>query len=159
MGKSKKNDTPKGVRISNRKARHDYHISEVVECGLSLKGTEVKSIRAGQAVLSEAYGRVAGGEVVLVGANISTYPQAVPAMQHEPLRDRKLLLHRRQIEQLEAHVRQKGKTLIPLAIYFKNGRAKCELGVAEGKRHYDKRDSLRKRDHQREMAREMRRRR
>ena len=154
---AKKNgDKPKqGVRIGNRRARHDFFIAEVVECGMALKGTEVKSLRAGQAKIDEAYARVTDGEVFLVGANIATYPQAAGPLQHETTRDRKLLLHRRQIAQLEAHVRQKGKTLVPLAIYFKNGRAKCELGIAEGKRQYDKRDSLRKRDQQREIAREM----
>ena len=147
------------VRISNRKARHDYHISEVVECGLALLGTEVKSLRAKQVRFDDAYARIRGKQVFLVGANIAPYPQAPPALQHDPLRDRKLLLHKRQIALLEAHVRQKGKTVIPLAIYFKRGWAKCELGVAEGKKHYDKRDDVRKRDQQREMAREMTRRR
>ena len=94
-----------------------------------------------------------------MGVNIATYPNAGPALQHDPLRDRKLLIHRRQIAQLATHVKQKGKTLIPLAIYFKRGWAKCELGVAVGKGRYDKRDALKKRDQQREIAREMGRRR
>ncbi|HAU38440.1 MAG TPA: SsrA-binding protein [Phycisphaerales bacterium] len=148
----------RGPRIANRKARHDYDIVEVVECGLELVGTEVKSLRAGQAKIDEAYARVRGGEVFLVGATISPYPQAAEAMQHDPTRDRRLLLHRRQIAQLESHVKQKGKTLIPLAVYFKNGWAKCEIGVAVGKKQHDKRQDLRTRDHQREIAREMRRR-
>ncbi len=147
-----------GVRIKNRKAFHSFHIAEKVECGLALTGTEVKSLRAGQAKIDEAYARVRDGEVFLVGATISPYPQASAAMQHEPTRDRKLLLHRRQIHLLEVHVRQKGKTLVPLALYFKRGFAKCELGVATGKREFDKRDDLRKRDQQREMDRAMRRR-
>jgi len=159
MAKKKKSSEPKGVRIANRKAFHEYHILEKVEAGLSLSGTEVKSLRAGQMKIDEAYARVEQGEVYLVGATISAYAQAADGMQHEPNRDRKLLLHRRQIRQLEAHVRQKGKTLVPLAVYFKNGWAKCELGVAEGKRQYDKRESIKKRDQQREMSREMRRRR
>jgi len=143
----------KSPRIVNRKARHNFHIIEKVECGLDLTGTEVKSLRAGQAKIDEAHARVLDGEVFLVGANIATYPQAAAGMQHEPARDRKLLLHRRQIRRLEVHVRQKGKTLIPLAVYFKGGWAKCELGVAVGKRQYDKRQDLRKRDQQREMDR------
>lgn len=157
--KKEQSDEPKrGVRIKNRKALHSFHIAEKVECGLELTGTEVKSLRAGQAKIDEAYARVRDGEVFLVGATISPYPQAGAAMQHEPTRDRKLLLHRRQIELLEVHVRQKGKTLVPLAVYFKRGFAKCDLGVATGKREFDKRDDLRKRDQQREMERAMRRR-
>ncbi len=154
-------DKPKSnqPRISNRKARHNYHIIEVVECGVQLLGTEVKSLRAGQARIDEAYARVRDGEVFLVGSTIAPYPQAAEGMQHEPNRDRKLLLRRRQIHQLEIHVRQKGKTLIPLAMYFKRGWAKCEIGIAEGKRDFDKRDTIRKRDQQREIAREMKRRR
>ena len=145
-------------RILNRKARYDFHILEVVECGIELVGTEVKSLRAGQAKIGDAYARVHNGEVFLVGVNISPYPQAVAGMQHEPMRDRRLMLHRRQIHQLEGHVRQKGKTLVPLAIYFKRGWAKCELGIVEGKRQYDKRETIKKRDQQREIAREMTRR-
>ena len=160
MAKNKDQLTPrKGVRISNRKARRDYQISEVVECGIALTGTEVKSIRSGQMILEESFARVRGGEVFLVGATIAPYPQAAPGMQHQPTRDRKLLLHSRQIDKIEIHVRQKGKTVIPLAVYFKRGWAKCELGIAVGKKHYDKRDSIKKRDQQRDIAREMGRRR
>ena len=155
----KKPTEPPGVRIRNRKARHDFHIVEVVEAGLELLGTEVKSLRGGQAKIDDAYARIHDGEVFLVGANIAIYPQAAGTLQHAPTRDRKLLLHRRQIRQIEAHVRQKGKTVIPLVIYFKKGWAKCELGIAQGKRQYDKREALRKRDQQREIAREMGRRR
>jgi len=158
MAKGKEDNKPKGVRIANRKAFHDYQILEKVECGMELTGTEVKSLRAGQAKIDEAYARLYAGQVHLVGANIALYPQAAPEMNHDPTRDRKLLLHRRQIEVLEAHVRQKGKTLIPLAVYFKNGWAKCEIGVGVGKREYDKRQDARKREHQREMKREMSRR-
>ena len=145
-------------RISNRKGRHDYHILEVVECGIELTGTEVKSIRSGQAKIDEAHARVRNGEGFLVGANIAMYPQAAAGMQHEPTRDRKLLVRRRQIAQLESHVKQKGKTLIPLAIYFHRGWAKCELGIVEGKRQYDKRQALKQRQHDREIQREMSRR-
>ena len=140
-------------RVVNRKARHNFHILEKVECGLELTGTEVKSLRAGQAKIDEAHARVQNGEVFLVGANIAAYPQAAAGMQHAPTRRRKLLLRRSQIRQLEVHVWQKGKTLIPLAVYFRRGWAKCELGVAVGKKLYDKRQDLRKRDQKREMDR------
>ena len=149
---------PSSPRITNRKARHDFHILEVVECGIELTGTEVKSLRSGQAKIDDAYGRVRNDEVFLIGSNIAMYPQAAPSMQHDPARDRKLLLRRSQICQLDAHVRQKGKTLVPLAVYFKRGWAKCELGLAVGKRQYDKRQSIMRRQQQRDIAREMRRR-
>ena len=149
---------PRGVRISNRKVFHDYHIDEKVECGIELVGTEVKSLRAGQAKIDEAYARIENGQVFLVGANIALYPQAAEGMQHNPKRKRKLLLHRRQIHQLQQRIQQKGKTLVPLAMYFHRGWAKVEIGVAEGKRRYDKRESLRKKDHQRDMQRAIRRR-
>ena len=152
-------DRPAEVRIVNRKARHDYHIVEVVECGLELMGSEVKSIRARQVKIDEAYARVRGGEAFLVGVEIALYPHAVPAMQHEAKRDRRLLLHRRQISQLESHAKVKGNTLVPLAVYFKNGWAKCELGLAMGKRQFDKRDEIKKREMQRDISREMSRRR
>lgn len=159
MARKKKQSPPHQPRIANRKARYDYHILEVVECGMELLGTEVKSLRSGRAKIDDAFARVRGGEMFLVGATIDPYPQAAEGMQHEPTRDRKLLLRRRQIAQIESHVRQKGKTVIPLAIYFKRGWAKCELGVVEGKRSYDKREAIRKRDQQRDIAREMSRRR
>lgn len=158
MAKDEKQSEKNSPRMVNRRARHDFHISEVVECGIELQGTEVKSIRSGLANIEEAYARLSGGQVYLVGMTIAAYPQAAEGMQHEPTRDRRLLLRRGQIAQLEAHVRQKGKTLIPMAIYFKRGWAKCELGIAEGKQHQDKREDLRKKDHQREIAREMSRR-
>ena len=158
MSKKAKSKASAKPRVANRKARHDYQILEVVECGMELTGTEVKSLRAGQAKIDDAYGRIRGGEMFLVGATISPYPQAAEAMQHETARDRKLLLRRRQIKLLESHVRQKGRTLIPLAVYFKKGWAKCEIGVAVGKRHYDKREVIKRRDQQREIAREMSRR-
>jgi SsrA-binding protein len=149
----------KAPRISNRKASHEYHLLEKLECGIELTGTEVKSLRTGQAKVDEAYARIRDGELWLIGATISPYQQAAEGMQHDPNRDRKLLVRKRQIAQLEAQVRQKGKTLIPLALYFKRGWAKCEIAVAEGKRTYDKRETIRKREQQRDIAREMRRRR
>jgi len=159
MAKKKAQPKPKGVRIRNKRARHDYHIEEVVECGIVLAGTEVKSLRAGQAKIDEAHARVRDREVWLVGANIAPYAQAGEALNHEPTRDRKLLLHKRQIAQLQAHVRQKGKTIIPLELYFHRGWAKVQLGVAVGKRQYDKRDVIRRRQQKRDMDRELRRRR
>ncbi|HUU22062.1 MAG TPA: SsrA-binding protein SmpB [Phycisphaerae bacterium] len=158
MAKKQQPSKPRSPRIQNKKARHDYHILEVVECGISLLGTEVKSLRNGTATIDDAHARIRDGEVHLVGVNIAPYPQAVAGMQHDPMRDRKLLLRRRQIEQLEIHVRQKGRTVVPLAIYFKRGWAKCELGLVAGKRQYDKRDAIRQRDQKREIARELRRR-
>jgi len=146
-------------RITNRRARFEYHILEKVECGMELVGTEVKSLRAGNASLEGAFGRIRDGELYLCGANIAVYPQAVGALQHDPLRDRRLLAHRHQLRRLEAHVAQKGHTLIPLAIYFSSrGWAKCELAAAVGKRQYDKRQAIRKRQQQREVQRELRRR-
>jgi SsrA-binding protein len=156
VAKKKEQSGSHQPRIRNRKARYDYHILEVLECGVSLLGTEVKSLRAAQGKIDDAYVRIRDGEVYLVGANISPYPQAAEGMQHDPMRDRKLLVRRRQIAKLESHVKQKGKTIVPLSIYFKRGWAKCELGIVEGKRSYDKRESLRKRQQQREMAREIR---
>ncbi len=157
-GKSEKNSGPRTPHIRNKRAWHDYHISEKVEAGIELTGTEVKSIRAGGAKIDEAYVRIDNGQVYLVGANISLYKQAAEGMQHNPTRKRRLLLHRRQIEQLMGHVQQKGKTLVPLSLYFKKGWAKIEVGIAEGKQRHDKRHDLKKRDHQREMQRAMRRR-
>lgn len=147
----------RGPRVSNRRARFDYEILEKVECGLALLGTEVKSLRDGNASLEGAFARIRGSEVYLCGANIVEYKQAVGALQHEPLRDRKLLLHRRQISKLQTHVLQKGHTLVPLALYFKAGWAKCELGIAVGKRTYDKRRSIQDRQQKRDIAREMKR--
>ncbi len=158
MAKKKEDNKPNTSRIANRKARHDYHILEVVECGIELTGTEIKSLRNGAAKLDEAYAAIKNGQVYLIGATIAHYPQAAAGMQHDTTRDRRLLLHRRQIEQLAIHTKQKGKTLIPLAIYFKRGWAKCEIGVAVGKKMYDKREAMKKRDQQLEIARELNRR-
>jgi len=161
MAKSKgksgtsKDAKPKGVRISNRRARRDFDILEVVECGIQLTGTEVKSLRAGNAKIDEAHARILNGELFLFGATFGLYPQAAPGMQHEPSRIRKLLVHRRQILKLEVHVRQKGKTLIPLAMYFHRGWAKCEIGIAIGRRSYDKRDAIKKKQQARDMARDL----
>ncbi len=156
---AKNSEKKRPPRIVNKKALRNYEILEKIECGLKLIGTEVKSLREGAARLDEAYGRIEDGELYLVGASISPYKQAAEGMQHDPTRKRKLLLHRRQIRQLQTHVKQKGKTLVPVAIYFKDGRAKVELGVAVGKREYDKRRDIRERDVQRDIDRAMSRRR
>jgi SsrA-binding protein len=155
MAKEKEQHKPHAPRVANRKARHEYHIIETLECGIELSGTEVKSVRAGQAKIDEAYARLSGGELWLVGMNIAHYQQAAAAMQHEPSRDRKLLVRRRQLAALQEQLRTKGKTLIPLAMYFKGGWAKLEIGVAIGKKQYDKRQDLKKRQAQRDMDRAM----
>lgn len=145
-------------RIVNKKARFDYEIIEQVEAGISLTGSEVKSLRAGQASLDEAFGFIRDGEMYLCDCQISPYPQAGYA-QHVPKRERKLLLHRREIRKWSAKVAERGFTLIPLAIYFnEDGRAKVEIALCKGKTHGDKRESLKEREHRREMDRAMRRR-
>ena len=150
---------PHAPRTRNRRAFREYDIVERVEAGLVLTGTEVKSLRAGKCQLDEAYARITNGEVFLAGADIAMYPQAVGAMQHEPKRTRKCLLHARQIAELGKLTVQKGMTIIPLAVYFHGGYAKVELGVGRGKQTRDKRQDLKKRQAQREIERQMRRRR
>ena len=147
---------PHAPRIRNRKAFHDYHILQHVEAGLVLTGTEVKSLRAGQCQIEDAFARIRGTEVWLTGVNIAIYPQAVGALQHDPTRPRKLLLHRRQIAELQKLTAQKGNTLVPLTIYFHRGMAKVELGVAVGKQAYDKRQDLKTRQAKRDMDRDLR---
>ncbi len=136
----------------NRKARHDFHILERVEAGVVLTGTEVKSLRDGGGNIRESYAQLRDGEIYLVGANIAPYRQGNIA-NHEPVRDRKLLLHRREIEQLGAKVSQRGMTLVPLALYLTNGKVKLELGLARGKEGVDKRQSIAERDARRQMER------
>jgi SsrA-binding protein len=136
----------------NRRARHDYHLLERVEAGLVLTGTEVKSLRQGLANLRRAYGDVRDGELWLVGAHISAYEQA-STDQHDPDRDRKLLQHRREIDSLKGKVQEKGLTLVPTKLYFKNGRAKVELAVARGKETRDKRSDIGKREADRQIER------
>jgi SsrA-binding protein len=142
------------VIAENRRARRDYHVLERVEAGMALTGTEVKSLRDGGGNLQEAYAVLREGEVFLVGANIAPYRQGSDA-NHDPMRDRKLLLHRREIEQLGAKVAQRGMTLVPLVLYFKNGRAKLELGLAQGKEGIDKRQTIADRDSRRQLEREV----
>ena len=140
------------VVSTNRKARFEYFVSDTYEAGLVLKGTEIKSIRQGKMSLQEAYVRTDGEEAWLVGAHIAPYEQASTA-QHSPTRDRKLLLHKKEIRQLWNAVRIKGMTIVPLRVYLKAGRAKLEIGVARGKKQYDKRESIKERDIQRESSR------
>ena len=143
------------VIATNRKARHDYFLEDTHEAGMVLQGSEIKSIRAGQVSIKEAYVRVDHGEAWLVDAHIAPYNQA-SRFSHEPRRPRKLLLHRKEIDRLGDKVRQKGVTIVPLRIYLKDGRAKVEIAVARGKRKYDKRQAIAKRDAQREIERHYR---
>jgi SsrA-binding protein len=146
-----------GIKVvaRNRKARHEYFVLETLEAGLVLRGSEIKSIRAGQISLAEAYVRVDGREAWLVDAHIAPYDQA-SYQNHDPRRERKLLLHRPEIRGLWEAVRQKGVTLIPLQVYLKDGRAKIEIAVAKGKKLYDKRQELARRDAEREIERQFR---
>jgi SsrA-binding protein len=143
-----------GTRLiaENRRARHDYHLLERVEAGIALTGTEVKSLRDGRASLQRAFGDVRGGEIYLVGAHIAEYAQGNLA-NHDPDRDRKLLLHRREIDSLAGKVQERGLTLIPTRLYFKDGRAKVELALARGKEMRDKRRDIAQRDAQRQIER------
>jgi SsrA-binding protein len=142
----------------NKRARHDYAIEDVVEAGLVLTGTEVKSLRAGRASLTDGYGLITDDEAWLHGVHIPEYTQGTWT-NHEPRRTRKLLLHRKEIERLARSTQERGLTLVPLSLYFKDGKAKIELGLGRGKRSYDKRQDLAKRDAAREVERELRRRR
>ncbi|MBV8461855.1 MAG: SsrA-binding protein SmpB [Acidimicrobiales bacterium] len=144
------------VVASNRRARHDYDILETVECGLVLQGSEVKSLRAGRISLQDAYARIIDGEAWLFGVHIPPYASATGFGAHEPDRQRKLLLHRRQIDEWMGRTQQQSLTLVPLSIYFKEGRAKVELALARGRRQYDKRHAIAARDANREAAREAR---
>lgn len=142
----------------NRKARHDYLIEETVEAGLMLVGTEVKSCRDGKVTLTDAYAVVRNGEAWLLQLHIAPYTHG-NRENHDPLRPRKLLLHRSEIEKLDAKMAQEGRTLVPLRLYFKHGLAKAEIAIARGKRTYDKRQAVAKRDADRQMQRELGRRR
>ncbi|GBE15367.1 MAG TPA: SsrA-binding protein SmpB [Proteobacteria bacterium] len=143
--------------VVNRQARYNYEIVETMEAGISLMGTEVKSIREGKANIKESYADIRDGEVFLVGAHISPYTQG-NINNHDPLRERKLLLHAREIRRLAGKVAEKGLTLVPLRLYLKGRRIKLELGLGRGKKLHDKRETIKKRDQEREIAREMERR-
>lgn len=138
--------------ISNRKARHEYHIIETFEAGIELKGTEVKSLRAGRANLQDSFARIENNELLLYNMHISPYEQG-NRFNHEPKRVRRLLMHRQEINRLHSKIREKGLTLIPLKVYFQRGWAKVELALARGKKLYDKRQDIAARDAQREMER------
>lgn len=136
----------------NRRARHEYAVEETLEAGIALTGTEIKSIRAGRVNLAEAYARIEKGEAWLIGAHIAPYEQG-NRNNHEPTRTRKLLLHRDQIAELVGRTQAKGFTLVPLKLYLRNGMAKLEIGVARGKKAYDKRRTIAERDARRELER------
>jgi SsrA-binding protein len=143
---------------TNRKARHDYEIVDRFECGIVLTGSEVKSLRAGRASLTDCFGRVRDGEIWLEGMHIPPYEQG-DTRNHQPVRPRKLLLHRREIDELRQATAERGFALVPLRVYFSHGMAKVELAVGRGKRRHEKRQSIAKREAEREMAREAGRRR
>jgi SsrA-binding protein len=147
----KKEDT---TVATNRKAYHDYFIEETLEAGMALQGTEVKSLRMGLANLSDSYALVRKDEVFLFNANISPYPHG-NIMNHEPLRTRKLLLHKEEIRKVIGKMTQKGYTLIPLKLYFVRGKAKVLIGLAKGKKSFDKRDTIKEKESKREVERVM----
>ncbi|GLC29024.1 SsrA-binding protein SmpB [Clostridium omnivorum] len=150
MAKENKNKT----LADNRKAWHDYFIEETYEAGIELVGTEVKSIRAGRANLKDSYAEVRNGEVYVRNMHVSPYEKG-NIFNKDPLRDRRLLLHREEIMKLTGYIAQKGYTLVPLSLYLKNGRVKVALGVAKGKKDYDKRDAMLEKAARRDMDREM----
>lgn len=142
------------IVAQNKKARHDYFIEQTLEAGIVLSGTEVKSIRQGKVNLKDSYATIENGEVILNGMHVSPYEQG-NIFNKEPVRDRKLLLHRYEINKLIGYTQQKGLTLVPLQLYFKRGKVKLELGVAKGKKLYDKRDDIAERDAKREIDRKL----
>jgi SsrA-binding protein len=143
------------VVTTNRRASYDYFIDETIEVGIVLQGTEIKAIRDGKVSISEAYARIQGDELWLIGANISPYSHG-SYTNHEPDRPRKLLAHKKQIRELRAQIEQKGRTLIPLRVRLSNGRAKVDIGLARGKKNYDKRQTQSERDAKREIERALR---
>ena len=150
-----KEDDNVKVVVRNRRARHDYYIEETIEAGIALIGSEVKSLRMGRASLQDSYAEIAGNEAILRNAHIDQYEPAA-RFNHDPLRPRRLLLHKNEIRRLASKVSQKGYTLIPLSIYFRDGKAKVELAVARGRKTYDKREAIKQRDIQRESERVVR---
>ncbi|HHX08593.1 MAG TPA: SsrA-binding protein SmpB [Chloroflexi bacterium] len=140
------------VVSTNKKVRFEYFIIETFEAGLVLKGTEIKSVRSGQISLQEAYVRTDGNQIWLIGAHIAPYEHA-SAFQHDPTRDRKLLMHKKEIRKLWDEVRIKGMTIVPIRVYLKAGKAKLEIGLAKGKKQYDKRQAIKEKDIERETSR------
>ncbi len=143
---------PEKIIATNRKASFNYHLMEKFEAGLQLVGSEVKSLRTASANISEAYAVMKKGELWLINANINPYDPA-NYLNHKPKRDRKLLLHKRELLKIDQKLKERGLTLVPTKIYFKEGRAKCEIALAKGKKSYDKRESIKKRDINRELSR------
>ena len=152
---SKKMPKDMSPRITNRKALHDYFIESKIECGMMLVGTEVKSLRLGMAQLHDAYAAVEGSQLILHQCHIDPYKHAAIVYSHEPKRDRRLLVHKREITKLKSALAERGTTLIPLAIYFSKGVAKIELGIAKGKQKGDKRESIKRKEQDRDMRRAM----
>jgi SsrA-binding protein len=144
----------RAVVASNRKARHDYHIEDTFEAGIALTGTEVKALRMGRASLVDGFAQFSGNELWLEGVHIPEYSNGTWT-NHAPRRRRKLLLHRDELEKIATKTRERGRTVVPLSLYFKDGRAKVEIALATGKREYDKRHALRERQDQREAERAM----
>ena len=140
--------------VENRKARHDYFVEEAMEAGIALVGTEVKSIRKGRANIKEAYAQVVNGEIIIYGMHISPYEEG-NIFYVDPLRPKKLLLHKAEIRRIEGMLNQQGLTLIPLSMYLKNGRVKINLGICKGKKNYDKRDAMLEKAHKRDIERQM----
>ena len=149
-------ETGQQLIVSNRKARHDYHIIEVLEAGIVLKGTEVKSLRARNANLQDSYALIKNGELWLLGLHISPYEQG-NINNHDPVRTRKLLIQKKELRKLFSKINDQGLTLVPLSLYFKGPYAKVELAIARGKKSYDKREAIAKRDAQRSISRTLRR--
>ncbi|HET7658722.1 MAG TPA: SsrA-binding protein SmpB [Bacillales bacterium] len=143
------------VLAQNKKANHDYFIEETYEAGIVLKGTEIKSIRKGGVNLKDSYARISDGEMILLNMHISPYEQG-NRYNHDPVRTRKLLLHRKQIDQLFGKMKEQGYSLIPLKVYIKNGYAKVLIGLGKGKKNYDKRETLKRKSAQREVERALR---
>ena len=144
------------VIAKNKRARHDYHVVDTVEAGIVLKGTEVKSVRLGKVQLVDSFARVEGGELFAHGIHISPYEQG-NRFNVDPRRTRKLLVHKAEIRRIGRQVTEKGMTLVPLTVYLRRGRVKVEVGICRGKKAYDKRDTIRKRDADRDMERSIRR--
>jgi len=157
MAKQKKPNPHRSI-ATNRRARHEYDILDELECGVVLMGSEVKSLRAGHASIAEAYGRIKDGELWLSGATIPEYKNATQ-FGHEPTRERKLLVHRRELDKWHKRVKERGVTIVPLELYFKESRVKCLMGLGKGKRLYDKRQTQRDREDKRAMDRAVGRRR
>ncbi len=155
MSKTKSSDG-RMIIATNRKAQHDYFLEDQIEAGLVLVGSEIKSIRERRVNIREGYVQVQNGELWLINVHIADYKQAGPHYGHDPLRPRKLLLHRKEIERIISKTQEKGYTLIPTVLYLKRGRAKVEIALARGKKQYDKRQALAQRDSQRQIERALR---